>query len=336
MSSYVYNSQIIKTLFLCFCESVKIKFEASRSARLKRQSDRMRKTKEIEVSAVARLFCSTVLKELARKGQSPLFARLLNESHLLGLSCDIEKVFDLFECAFEFLKHKEYRHEYIYKAALTEKVLFGIHSLQTASMISEFRVGDCKADIVILNGTGIVYEIKSERDSLSRLEKQIAAYRNVFARVNVIVGENHVEAVLDSVPEDIGVLKLSGRYQISSIREGSDISSRTNPKAIFDSISLREAELVLIDLGISVPDVPNTRRYQELRKRFAKLDPAAVHTSMVRTLKKTRSLAPLHALVDELPHSLRSAVLSSRLRKQDHTRLVESMKTPISKAAAWA
>ena len=217
-----------------------------------------KKTKEIEPSAVARLFCSTVLRELARKGRSPLFARLLNESRLLELSSNIEKVFDLFEYAFEFLKDKKYRHEYIYKAALTKRILLGTHSLQTASMISEFRVGDCKADVVILNGTGIVYEIKSERDSLSRLKKQIAEYTKVFAKVNVIVGENHLEAVLDSVPGDVGVLKLSGRYQISNVRKGKDISSRTNPKAIFDSISLREAELVLIDLGISVPDMPNT------------------------------------------------------------------------------
>ncbi len=332
----MYNSQIFKTLFLCFYESVKIKFEASRSARLRRQSGRMKKTEEIQASAVARLFSSTVLRELARRGRSPLFARLLNESRLLALSSEVEKVFDLFEHAFRFLKHKRYRHEYIYKAALTEKVLLGIHSLQTSSMISEFRVGGCKADIVILNGTSTVYEIKSERDSLSRLEKQIAAYMNVFATVNVIVGENHVKAVLDSVPEDIGVLKLSDRYQISSIREGNNIPSRTNPKAIFDSISLREAELVLIDLGVSVPDVPNTRRYQELRRRFAELDPTSVHTSMIQILRETRDLAPLAALINELPKSLRSAVLSLRLRKQDHTRLVESMKTPISEAAVWA
>ena len=82
--------------------------------------------------------------------------------------------------------------------------------------------------------------------------------------------------------------------------------------------------------------MPNTRRYQELRKCFAGLDPASVHTSMVQTLKKTRNLAPLGALINELPSSLHSAVLSSRLRKQDHTRLVEAMETPISKAAAWA
>ncbi len=301
-----------------------------------RQTKAMKQTEEIEASAVARLFSSSVLKELAKKGKSPLFARLLNESRLLEQSNSSELVFDLFEDAFTFLKHKHYRHEYIYKAALTEKVLLGTHSLQTASMMSEFRVGTCKADIVILNGTGTVYEIKSERDSLSRLEKQVAAYSNVFATVNVIVGENHLKAVLDSVPDDVGVLKLSDRYQISTIREGVDAPSRTDSISIFDSISLHEAEAILKDLDFDVPKVPNTLRYQELRKRFAKIEPAAAHISMVRTLKKTRNLAPLGALIDELPSSLHSAVLSSRLRKQDHKRLVEAVKTPICKAVAWA
>ena len=296
----------------------------------------MGKTKEIQASAVARLFCPTILRELARKGQSPLFARLLYESNLLKLSSDIEKVYDLFEYAFAFLKRKEYRHEYTYKAALTEKILLGTHSLRTASMMSEFRVGDCKADVVILNGTSTVYEIKSERDSLYRLEKQIAAYMKVFATVNVIVGKNHAEAVRNSVPRDVGVLELSDRYQISTIREGRDRPSRTNREAVFDSINLREAELVLIDLGISVPDVPNTRRYWELRRCFAKLEPARVHASMVKTLKKTRNLVSLGVLIDELPASLRSAVLSLRLRKQDHARLAESMLTSISNAVTWS
>ena len=297
----------------------------------------MGKTREIRASAVARLFCSTVLRELARKGQSPLFARLLNESNLLKLSSENKKVYDLFEYAFGFLKLKKYRHEYTYKAALTKEKLLDLdaRSRETASMISEFRVGDRKADIVILNGTGTVYEIKSERDSLCRLKKQIAAYMNVFAEVNVVVGEDDVRAVLDSVPEGVGVLELSNEHKISTILEGEKLPSRTNPEAIFDSINLREAELVLTALEISVPDVPNTRRYRELRKRFTELDPADVHDKMVETLKETRTLVPLYELIKKLPSSLHSAVLSSRLRKRDHTRLVESMQTSISEAITW-
>ena len=34
-----------------------------------------------------------------------------------------------------------------------------------------------------------MYEVKSERDSLTRLERQIAAYATVFAKVYVIAAE---------------------------------------------------------------------------------------------------------------------------------------------------
>jgi hypothetical protein len=86
-------------------------------------------------------------------------------------------------------------------------------------MLTEFRVGECKADVVILNGTGTVYEVKSERDSLSRLERQIAAYAKVFAKVNVITAESHVTAVMNLMPSDVGVLCLGDRGQITPIRK---------------------------------------------------------------------------------------------------------------------
>ena len=50
-----------------------------------------------------------------------------------------KRVCAVFEAAFSLLKREGYRHEYIYKAALTHKILLGTHSLQTASMIHEFE-----------------------------------------------------------------------------------------------------------------------------------------------------------------------------------------------------
>jgi hypothetical protein len=91
-----------------------------------------------------------------------------------------ECVHALFDAAFQLLKRQGCRDEYVYKAALVQKILLGRHSLQTASMLNEFRVGGCKADLAILNGTATVYEVKSERDSLARLQRQIAAYTTVF------------------------------------------------------------------------------------------------------------------------------------------------------------
>src|ERR1700723_1507702 len=155
----------------------------------------MRDLRPTQLAAISRIFSSSVIRELARRGKSPLFAKLAAESRLLPSLGKAELASALFEAAFSQLKRMGVRDEYIYKAALTHNVLLGIHSLRTALMLTEFRVGECKADVAILNGTSTVYEVKSERDSLYRLEKQLKAYADVFARVFVISTNDPVDAV---------------------------------------------------------------------------------------------------------------------------------------------
>lgn len=235
-----------------------------------------------QLAALSRLFSSSVVREMARKGRSPLFARLARESLLLNSLGKGECVRRVFDEAFLLLQQVGCRDEYVYKAALTRKVLLGKHSLHTASMLNEFRVEDCKADLAILNGTATVYEVKSERDSLSRLERQILAYAKVFAQVYVIAGENHVGTVLSLAPADIGVMRLNRRYQISVLREAVDRPDRTSPAVIFDSIRTSEAEAILVSRGIAVPDVSNTKLSNVLRQLFLKLEPAEAHAGMVK------------------------------------------------------
>jgi hypothetical protein len=288
-----------------------------------------------QLASVSRLFASSVIREMARKGKSPLLARLMSESRLLASFSAKDRVYSLFDAAFSLLKREGFRHEYIYKTALTHKILLGKHSLQTASMLNEFRVGDCKADLAILNGTATVYEVKSERDSLSRLERQVTAYAKVFARVYVIAAESHVDDVMALVPEDVGVLCLNSRYHISTLREASDRPERTSPAEIFDSIRTQEARMILRSRGISIPDVPNTALNSALRELFIKLEPREAHEGMVYALKKTRNLLPLSDLVAQLPASLQTAALSVPLRKLDHARLVSAVNTRLRDAMAW-
>ena len=256
-------------------------------------------------------------QEMARKGKSPMFARLANEALLFSEFSSSNLVRDVFDNAFAILKKKANRHEYVYKSALTQNILLGTHSLNTASMLTEFRVGKCKADVAIFNGTATVYEIKSERNSLSRLERQIASYRDVFAKVYVIAGENHVDAVFDAVPSDVGVLKLSNRHTISQLRDALDQPERTSPAIIFDSIRLNEARKILELNGADIPSVPNTQLYSVLRELFVGLSPEVAHTGMVDVLKKTRNLLPLADVVGQLPSSLQCAALSVPFRKID-------------------
>ena len=290
---------------------------------------------EIRATALARFFSATVLKELAVRGRSPTLARLIRESGLNLGPNSINHVGTVFDQAFVQLKRRAHRHEYIYKAALTQKVLLGIHSLQTASMVTEFRVGRCKADVVILNGTGTVYEIKSERDSLRRLARQIDAFSRVFATVNVIVGENHLRVVKASVPDHVGIMVLSDRYQVSTLKAAIDDPERTDTAAIFDTINQREAGFILKAAGKILPDVPNTQRYAALRKLFITLDSETAHRGMVDCLKRTRNLRPLSGVLESVPESLYAAIIAAPMNRREHSRMMEALRTPICEAVAW-
>jgi hypothetical protein len=273
---------------------------------------------------------------MAKKGRSALFARLFSQTGLASQTLTEGTVGGAFDAAFAVLRRSGLRDEYVFRAALTHNILLGTHSLNTASMLTEFRAGNCKADLAILNGTGTVYEIKSDRDSLARLTNQVANYRKVFAKIYVIAGEAHVEEVLLSVPPEVGVMSLVRWDRIQTLREAADRPDLVCPVTIFESLRSAEARAILRDLKVPVPDVPNTMQHAAMRECFARLQPDEVHRHMVATLKRTRNLAPLGPLIDQLPSSLQPAALSIQVRRADYERLVDAVHTALSAAMAWA
>ena len=290
----------------------------------------------LELSAITRrVDSSAVFHEMASKGRSPLFSRLVGLTDIADRCSAEATAGEAFDLAFGVLKAAGRRDEYIYRSALTHNVLMGTHSLNTACMLAEFRAGSSKADLAILNGTATAYEIKSERDSLVRLRSQVENYKRVFAKVFVIASEGHVSGVLDTVPDDVGVMMLASRYRISTVRDAEDRPERICPATVFESLRVAEAAAILKSLAVKVPDVPNTKRYTVMRELFEDLDPAAVHVAMVKTLKRTRDLAPLSDLVDRLPRSLHAAALSIKVRRADHDRVVKAVSTPLSTAMGW-
>lgn len=288
------------------------------------------------LSALSRIFSSTVLREMSVKGRSPLFSRLFD---LAGLRKNIdgqETVASGFESAFAALRKSGGRDEYVYKAALTHNILLGKHSLNTASMLTEFRVGSAKADVVVLNGTSTVYEIKSDRDSLSRLASQIENYRKAFAKIYVIAGEDHIESIKSNTSDDVGILCLARWNRIQTVRDAMDNTQNVCPVTIFESLRTSEATSILNQLGILVPNAPNTVLRGLLRNLFSELPSTVVHNEMVRTLKNTRSLKTHEDQLIHTPESLRPLVLSLRLSNADFQRLHGALQTPLIDTLSWA
>jgi hypothetical protein len=277
---------------------------------------------------LARIFSVAVINEFASKGCSPLAAAILKEAGLFREFDPAILLRDFFD-QIHTLLFRSYRNEYIYKNAIARKVLLGVHSLNTASMLTELRAGTCKADAVVLNGTSTVYEIKSAYDSMDLLTRQIAAYQQVFDRINVITSDSQLDKVGGVVSDDIGLMVLTDRYTISTVREPSSFKSSVRPEVIFDSLRRNEYEQIVKEHFGEVPQVSNARMYQACRELFSVLDPIIAHDSMVAVLKKRDNSRRLRDFVLSVPESLAATSLSCKLGVAEQTRFSQLLNTPI-------
>lgn len=288
-----------------------------------------------ELASLSRMFSASVVRELGRDGRSGLLARLLSQSSIPEHLGPQASVGEAFERAFATLRSLGNRDEYVYRTAITQKILLGQHNLHTATMLGEARVGMCKADVVVFNGTSTAYEIKSERDSLTRLHNQVSSYGRVFGAVNVVTSATHLPQVMRQVPSDVGVLVLTERFTLRTERRAVVDPSRTDSLAILDFVRADEASAMLRRIGIQTPSVPNTQLRSRLRDIFADLDPGLVHQEMVSVLKETRSQSAAADSIKSIPLSLRAAMLTLKLDSASRNKVRDATLLPIGAALAW-
>lgn len=291
---------------------------------------------EINVSALSKLFAASVLRELSDEGQSSLLVRLVGQSGLRGEFEKLDTVADWFDFAYSVLRQNGNRDDYFFRSSVVQKVLLGSHSLNTASMLSEFRTGKSRADLVFLNGTATAYEVKSDRDTTARLETQLRSYMEVFAATTVVTSDKHLKNVLSIAPKDVGISTITRRGSIHVERPVVHDPSRVKQTAILDSLQIGEAQQILHSFGLEPPHVPNTLRRSVYADLFAQLDPERLHSEMVRTLKRTRSLAGLSGLLPKLPRSLTAAAVSFKWAsstKQEN--LLRALAVQTDEALQW-
>jgi hypothetical protein len=126
-----------------------------------------------------------------------------------------------------------------------------------------------RADLVVIGREISSFEIKTERDTLRRLPRQVAAYGRLFDRCTAVVAEKHADAARDIVPEWWGLTTIhsNGRVTFTSTRK-----ARTNPSIdaefLVRLLWREEAYAALLNLGAEI-DVraPRQALWQALLER---------------------------------------------------------------------
>jgi len=259
--------------------------------------------------ALGRVFSPIVLDSLALKGYSPYLSEVCINSGLLERVDPATTLGEFFDWVYNLL-FKNYRNEYIYKNVIANKILLGKHSLNTSQLLTEFRVGRSKADVVLLNGASTVYEIKSQYDSFARLEKQMRAYFEIFDYINVITSSSQVKKLDSILPDKAGILVLTNRNTISTIREPKSNKENLNPDILFDSLRKAEYMRIIKEYYGAVPDVPNTQIYRECKRLFCEIPPVYAHDLTIKILKARNNSKRLKDFIDKAPSSLSAYAMS--------------------------
>lgn len=287
------------------------------------------------VSLTQYSFSPAVFRDLANTGRSDLLGRAIIDAQPLIESFSDRTVSDYFDLAFSWISPDGQRNDYVYRNAVVTNVGMGVHSLNTAVVLNEMRAVSSKADVVIVNGKLTAYEIKSERDTLGRLGSQIVDYRRVFSSVNVIAHERHVDSVVGEVPSDVGILMLSRRGSIATIRGAIDCPQRVVVSDLADSLQTAELKRILVRLGIQVPEVPNTLIRRAIMESLEGVDTVAFQRVATLVLKDCRSQASLKAFLTQVPRSTRAGILALRPDTAAQSQIYDALRTPLIEASTW-
>jgi hypothetical protein len=121
-------------------------------------------------------------------------------------------------------------------------------------VLEEFALygGINRADIAALNGVSHGYEIKSDRDTLTRLPQQVLAYNAVFERATLVSSDRHLASARKIIPKWWGIVRVTRpefSFRLERIKD-SNPNPSPNGEAIASLLWRPEALHLLSSLGL--------------------------------------------------------------------------------------
>mgnify|MGYP007004386720 CR=1 FL=1 len=150
------------------------------------------------------------------------------------------------------------------RMALHRRVLREHHKHPNTLVLNELGLchGACRVDIAVVNGRLHGYEIKSDSDTLERLDHQIKNYSSVLDRAWLVVGEKHLSKAMDRLPDWWGVKSVSqgprDGISFENYRKAAD-NPKQDPVAIAQLLWHVEAANILRTKGASEAELRRPR-----------------------------------------------------------------------------
>ncbi|WP_265820943.1 sce7726 family protein [Geovibrio ferrireducens] len=245
----------------------------------------------------AHFFNISNLREIIYKKKPEFISNVLKNSGFWDYYRRDMTLLDVFNISYELLLDK-YRCEYVYKNRLLVHELVEKKHPKLMNMFTEIYINKSKADMLVVNGTLTLYEIKTEIDNFTRLRNQLEDYTKAVEKVYVVVPEKKLNALEKELEgfEQVGVLIMgdSHEMEIEEYRPACSDLEKISQEHIFNTLNGQEIRKIF-------PDA----EYQEAKKLFLEKSKKDCFEIFHKFLSKRKSYR--QEFVSALPFSLKMA-----------------------------
>ncbi len=280
-------------------------------------------TSQDRLRVIAKLFTRPVFASLARTGKWEHACSFLS-AHGVVSSSSPRPLSSIFEDAWRELK-RQYRNEYVYKNELANQIVFKLHRPSEASLHVELPIGKSIVDVAIYNGTSTAYEIKTEYDSARRLASQTKDYLRSFERVYVVAHPDLAQNYVNTVAPEIGVLSLSHRGRLETVREAESSKQHLDHAFMFRCLRREEYKGALEKIHAAQITLPNGLIHAECERMFSQLSLCEAHALYVRLLRTRTTDSSTVKFVSALPRCLRALGYATPLTKPGRRNMLTAL-----------
>lgn len=275
------------------------------------------------------------LRVLAQIFSPPMFQKIVREDDFTLFKRQTKKHFnttsyntnlDIIKFLYKSLQ-RQYRCEYVYKNNLFLEI-FKKEKLETTLMLNELKIGASKADLVLLNGSIRIYEIKTELDGLGKLSKQLNDYQKFADKVYVVTDEKFAEKIkVEYADTNIGIIILDTKNKLETIKEANENSSLFEFDTIFKILRKQEYLDLVFNNYEFIPDVPNTKIFRACYDLLAKMDIVDFQKQVLSKLKERKLLNPDLLKSRNTPKELKHICNTLDFNEQEYQKLYNFLAT---------
>ena len=226
--------------------------------------------------------------------------------------------------------NKNYRNEYIYKNAIINKLLFGKYSLNTTTLLNEFRIGKSIADTVLINGEVKVFEIKTDLDSLSRLDTQLLNYKKAVEKIYIVTNTKHIKGIFERYCDsNYGLIELTSRKTLKVHKDATSDKSSFDRSTIFKLLRKEEYQSIVKNEFNFIPDVPNTKIFRECYKKALDINIIKFQKLAFEQIKSRKIDQPQLLINQKTPYELKYICYVLDLSKKQYYQLHNLLRAEI-------